>query len=145
MTDPVELARLFAQFGKAFGRRMWCQIEQAGTTPARARLLAALHCPGGCTMGEIGARLGVTPRNVTKLVDGLEAEGLVVREPHPHDRRATLLSLTPRGQIVCKETMLANHAAAAWLFEQLGPPDRQHLTRILRKLLDALEAAGPGG
>ena len=38
--------------------------------------------------------------------------------------------------------MVANHAAAAQLFEQLTPTDRQHLARILRKLVEALHAAG---
>jgi DNA-binding MarR family transcriptional regulator len=138
MTDPQELARLFGQFGKAFGRRMCQEMERAGTTPARARLLGALHCQGGCKMSEIGARLGVTPRNVTKLVDALEREGLVARKPHPHDRRATLLGLTDRGTAVCRESLTANHAAVADLFERLTPRDRQQLARILRKLLDAV-------
>ena len=140
MTDPQELARLFGQFGKAFGRRMCEVMGRAGTTPARARLLGALNFFGSCKMGEIGARLGVTPRNVTKLVDALEAEGLVQRKPHPHDRRATLLSLTDRGAAVCRESLQANHAAAARLFEQLAPRDRRQLARLLRKLLDALSA-----
>lgn len=105
-----------------------------------------LQCAAGaCNMSEVGARLGVTPRNVTKLVDGLEAEGLVAREPHPTDRRATLLRLTGRGRIVCKEGMLANHAAASRLYQGLSEADRQHFARILLKLIDALAGDyGPG-
>jgi DNA-binding MarR family transcriptional regulator len=144
MTDPQELARLVAEFGKAYTRWIWSEMERAGTTPARARLLMALQCRGSCTMGALGSCLGVTPRNVTKLVDGLEGEGLVLREPHPYDRRATLLRLTDKGVLVCKESALANHAAVAHLYEQLGPADRQHLARILRKLLHALGAKGFG-
>ena len=94
-------------------------------------------------MSEIGVRLGVTPRNVTKLVDGLEGEGLLVREPHPHDRRATLLRLTDKGRWVCKESMGVNFDAAARLYDPLSPADRQHLARILRKLLDGLRATEP--
>jgi DNA-binding MarR family transcriptional regulator len=139
MTDPQELAQLVAEFGKAYTRWIWSEMEQAGTTPARARLLAVLQCQGSCKMTEIGTRLDVTPRNVTKLVDGLESEGLVLREPHPHDRRATLLRLTDKGRLVSKESTLANHAAVAHLYEQLAPSDRRQLARILRKLLDVLE------
>ena len=87
MAEPEELARLIAEFGKAYTRLIWQEMERAGTTPARARLLGALHCQGTCKMSEISTRLGVTPRNVTKLVDGLESEGLVKRHPHPDDRR----------------------------------------------------------
>ena len=144
MTDPQELARLVAEFGKAYTRWIWSEMERAGTTPARARLLAALRCHGSCKMSKLGALLAVTPRNVTKLVDGLEAEGLVARKPHPNDRRATLLRLTDKGVLVCKESALANHAAVAHLYEHLGPGDRHHLARILRKLLHALGAKGFG-
>jgi DNA-binding MarR family transcriptional regulator len=137
-----ELARLMAEFGKAYRRRMCAEVAQAGTTPARARLLMALECSGSCKMRELGGQLGVTPRNVTKLVDGLEAEGLVRREGHPRDRRVTLVHLTEEGARVCRESTQANRAAAARLFEQLPPEDRQHLARILRKLLEALDAEG---
>jgi DNA-binding MarR family transcriptional regulator len=138
MIDSQELARLMAEFGKAYTRRIFSEMGRAGTTPARARLLMALQCPGGAKMSEIGVRLGVTPRNVTKLVDGLEGEGLLVREPHPHDRRATLLRLTDKGRWVGKESMGADFATAARLYEQLSPAERQQLARILRKLLEGL-------
>jgi DNA-binding MarR family transcriptional regulator len=144
-TDPQELARLVAEFGKAYTRWIWSEMGRAGTTPARARLLAVLQCQGPSKMSDLGTLLSVTPRNVTKLVDGLEGEGLVARNPHPSDRRATLVSLTDRGTLVGKESALADDAAAAWLYRQLTPADRQHMARLLRKLLDVLCTACPGG
>jgi DNA-binding MarR family transcriptional regulator len=142
MVDAQELARLVAEFGKIYTRRIWTEIGRAGTTPARARLLAVLQCEGARKMSELGTQLGVTPRNITKLVDGLEAEGLVARKAHPSDRRATLVSLTDKGALVGKESALADTAASAWLYKQLAPADRQHLARILRKLLDTLAKSG---
>jgi DNA-binding MarR family transcriptional regulator len=142
MADAQELARLAAEFGKAYARWVLCEVSQAGTTPARARLLMALQCRGRCKMSELGAALDVTARNVTKLVDGLEAEGLVAREPHPSDRRVTLLRLTEKGLLVAKESMLASHEAAGRLYEQLPAADRQHLARILGNLLEALRRKG---
>ncbi len=37
------------------------------------------------------------PRNVTVLLDALEATGFAARHPHPSDRRATLIQLTEKG------------------------------------------------
>lgn len=138
MVEPQELAPLMAEFGRAYTRKIYSEMERAGTTPARARLLMTLQCHGSCKMTDIGGYLDVTPRSVTKLVDGLEQEGLVVREPHPHDRRISMIRLTPQGMRVCKESTLANHAAITSLYEHLNPTDRQHLARILNKLLAAL-------
>ena len=57
-------------------------------------MLGALHfSEGPVIMRNPGEELGVTPRNVTKLVDELEAEDLVRRLPHPSDQRATLVEL----------------------------------------------------
>lgn len=56
------------------------------------------------TQKELSQALRCTPRNVTGLLDALEDSGLVVRRPHPDDRRATLVDLTTRGK----------RASAAW-------------------------------
>ena len=61
MIKPEELAALVADFGKAYSRTIFAEMERAGTTPARARLLMALQCRGTCKMSEIGVQLAVTP------------------------------------------------------------------------------------
>ncbi len=138
MVNPEDLAPLMAEFGKAYSRKIYSEMGRAGTTPARARLLMTLQCSGTCKMADMSGYLSVTPRSVTKLVDGLEAEGLLVREPHPSDRRATLIRLTTKGMQVCKESMLANHATVTEIYEHLSAADRQHLARILKKLTAAI-------
>jgi DNA-binding MarR family transcriptional regulator len=69
------------------------------TTLPRFDLLAQLERePAGLTMGELSQRLMVTGGNVTGVTDQLEAEGMVRRMPHPRDRRATAVQLTPAGR-----------------------------------------------
>jgi DNA-binding MarR family transcriptional regulator len=138
MISPQELAALVAEFGKAYTRKIFTEMGRAGTTPARARLLMTLQCHGASKMADLSAHLDVTPRSVTKLVDGLEAEGLLVREAHPDDRRITMIRITPNGMHVCKESALANHAAVAALYEKLPESDRKQLARILKKMIDLL-------
>lgn len=88
-------------------------------------------------MAEIGADLGVTPRNVTKLVDALESEGLLERSAHPSDRRVTLVSLTSEGAKMAKAGMMRAAEANA-LFDRLSDRDRADLRRVLGRLLDEL-------
>jgi DNA-binding MarR family transcriptional regulator len=73
-------------------------MAERGLTPARGGLIWHLHHQGPLTQRALSQALRVTPRNITGLVDALEADGLVVRAPHPNDRRATLITLTTRGQ-----------------------------------------------
>jgi DNA-binding MarR family transcriptional regulator len=65
---------------------------------ARGRVLWALDASGPVLMRALSQALGISPRTVTGLVDGLEADGWVTRSPHPDDRRATIISLTPAAE-----------------------------------------------
>jgi DNA-binding MarR family transcriptional regulator len=72
--------------------------ERRGLTHARAAVLMALYRDGSLTGVDLAKRFDVTPRNVTALVDALEAQGLVTRQPHPLDRKALLVAPTRAGR-----------------------------------------------
>ena len=55
---------------------------------------------GSLPLGKIGQRLQVHPTSVTNTIDRLEAQGLVLRVPHPTDRRTTLAEITDAGRAV---------------------------------------------
>jgi DNA-binding MarR family transcriptional regulator len=75
------------------------RLEPVGTTPGQFRMLRFLaRCEAPCRLGAVATALGVAPRSVTSKVDDAEKAGLVRRIPDPHDRRATLVELTPQGR-----------------------------------------------
>lgn len=91
------------------------------TTLPRFDLLAQLERhPDGLTMRELSHRLMVTGGNVTGITDQLEAEGLVVRETHPTDRRSYTVRLTPNGKRQFKR-MAAVHEG--WIVELMAGLD----------------------
>ncbi|GAB4583900.1 MarR family winged helix-turn-helix transcriptional regulator [Nocardia sp. IFM 10818] len=53
--------------------------------------------PDGATVGEIAEHLGVTKQAASQLVEELVKKGYAERNPHPHDARARLITLTERG------------------------------------------------
>jgi len=86
------------------------ELERRGLTTARTHLLWVLFHGGPATQVQLAEAIGVTPRNVTALVDALEATDFARRQPHPTDRRAVLVHLTERGLSIM-ETMDAEHTA----------------------------------
>src|SRR3954447_15720753 len=66
-------------------------VATTGESVARLRLLYELHCNGPRKMADLAHSRGVTPRNITALVDALEGEGRVRRVAHPTDRRVTIV------------------------------------------------------
>jgi DNA-binding MarR family transcriptional regulator len=101
---------------------------------ARFEMLALLSFTRESTlpMASASARLQVHPTSVTNTVNRLERDGLVSRNPHPTDGRATLVVLTDAGR------ELVAHAATALnnsVFEQPGltEEDVTGLVRILAR------------
>jgi DNA-binding MarR family transcriptional regulator len=72
-------------------------LARDGLTGSRVRVLWELRHRGPTTQRVLADALGVRARTVTGLVDGLAATGFVTREPHPTDRRATLVTFTELG------------------------------------------------
>jgi DNA-binding MarR family transcriptional regulator len=118
------------------------RLRDRGLTYARIRLIGALHCGGPQIMSSISEELGVTRRNVTALVDALEEEGLVRRQPHPTDRRATVIELTEEGERTAGANYDEHREAVAELFGELSEEDQRDLIRVLGRLRDALRREG---
>lgn len=75
----------------------WCEKE--GLSENRLGILFMLsHAGEGVPLGALAARLQVSPRNVTGLIDHLERDGMVDRVPDPADRRSVLAQLTELGR-----------------------------------------------
>lgn len=73
-------------------------IGEIGLTPNDARALQSLTTQPGRTMGSLAEEWKCDASTATWIVDRLEKRGLAQRRPHPGDRRARLVVLTPRGQ-----------------------------------------------
>ena len=90
-----------------------------GLTPSRAPMLWHLGQHGPTTQRVLADALGVAPRTVTGLVDSLEETGFVTREPHPSDRRATLVTLTAKGRRLVARWQRGQGEFADLLFGQM--------------------------
>ena len=110
------------------------------TTLPRFDLMAQLERhAGGLKMNELSQRLMVTGGNVTGITDQLEAEGLVVRESDPADRRAFTVKLTPAGRRAFARMAEAHEQWVVRLFSGLGAAEKDQVYRLLAKLKLSLE------
>ncbi len=110
------------------------------TTLPRFDLMAQLERhAAGLKMNELSQRLMVTGGNVTGITDQLEAEGLVVRESDPADRRAFTVKLTPAGRRAFVRMAEAHEHWVVGLFSGLAAAEKDHVYRLLAKLKLSLE------
>jgi len=113
-------------------------LQRRGLTRSRAHLVWELHYRGPSTQQTLAKALRVTPRAITGLVDALVESGFVTREPHPDDRRATLVTFTKLGQKTATALERDHIEFARKLFSDL--PDTTYLgfARGLDTVLDRL-------
>jgi DNA-binding MarR family transcriptional regulator len=75
---------------------------------------------------------------VTGLVDALEADGWVTRTPHPDDRRATIISITPSAESVLSTLRSSYEGLAHDLLAGIDPADLARCQSVLGAIHDRL-------
>jgi DNA-binding MarR family transcriptional regulator len=108
--------------------------DSYGFTRTQWRVMANLGKFGAMTARDICAVSHIEKTKVSRAVAALEQSEMLLRTPSETDRRAEVLSLTPRGQ-----TTFARLGQLAIGFDhdlraQLGPDEAALLAAILRRL-----------
>ena len=134
---PVAAQEAWSLLGKLFWQmrpRMLGVATEFGLTPPQMFALRALDPGQPVPMRELAAQLHCDSSNVTGLVDGLAAQGLVERRETEHDRRVRMLVITERGADV-RERMQAAVLILPPELAALSAADQQTLRDILRRAL----------
>ena len=112
--------------------------REYGLGVARGRVLWALHESGPVVMRALSQALGVSPRTVTGLIDGLEADGWVTRSPHPTDRRATIITPTPVAETALVRLTLSYRGLTRDLLADQPGEQLREVLRVLDVVQDRL-------
>lgn len=105
------------------------------TTLPRFDLMAQLErVPAGLKMSELSQRLMVTGGNVTGVTDGLEKEGLVVREVDATDRRVYRVKLTAQGARQFRRMAAEHEQWQIGFFSVLSSKQKKQLLELLGEL-----------
>ena len=114
-------------------QRLDAILRPHGLTFARyeALVLLTFSSRGSLPLGKMGERLQVHPTSVTSIVRRLEADGHLVRRPHPDDRRAVLAEITDSGRAVV-EAATAELVGADFGLGVLDDEGLRDLSELLR-------------
>jgi DNA-binding MarR family transcriptional regulator len=107
--------------------------------PASAAALATLVRSGAMRLGELADVEGVTPAALSRVVAGLERDGLVQRRADPADRRSVFVDATPAGRTAISELLAGRAALLAQRIGTLSPADRAALldgVAVLEQLVE---------
>lgn len=86
------------------------------------------------TQRELAQMLSLDPSQIVSLVDDLEANGLILREQDPRDRRQKVISATPDGIKLLKEARKRTQQAQAESLAPLSPEEQVVFREMMVRL-----------
>jgi MarR family transcriptional regulator, transcriptional regulator for hemolysin len=105
-----------------------------GMTRAQLIILARLELQPELSQNELAALAEVAPMTIARLIDRLEARGLVKRCPDPQDRRIWRLRLTPAAAPLLREINRFRAKLHSALTKEVDPAVLKTMTRGLRQM-----------
>jgi len=133
IASPVAVVDLAPRLRSAVTRlnRRLRSSSLGGISPGQASALAMIERLGAPALSELAAAEQVRPPSMTRLVDALEAEGLVLRRVDDVDRRCQRVTLTSAGR---RALATIRSRKTAFLEERLGSLSATELDAIGRAL-----------
>jgi DNA-binding MarR family transcriptional regulator len=141
-----EFAAAWEGFFRAVRRakgRASAQPSAHGLSLAQYDLLAPLSGGGAQTIRALAEAAGVAAPTATRMLDGLDRDGLVTRTPSATDRRCVTVDLTAKGRAALEHTHASIVDARARVAGSLSPDDREQAARLLRRLAVVIEEQLP--
>ncbi|MFD8607582.1 MarR family winged helix-turn-helix transcriptional regulator [Streptomyces sp. NPDC059631] len=117
--------------------------QEAGLTDTQTDALWRLSRGREMTARRLADLLRCDASTATSMIDRLEKRGLVRRVPHPTDRRAKLIQLTPEGCAL--RDRVIRHTTEYSPFARLDHESRLRLHTLLREVIDGPHPTGQAG
>ena len=122
-------------------RQLRKEDDASGISAPRLSALSVVVFGGPLTLGQLATAEQVKPPTMTRIVTGLERDGLVRRMGDARDKRLTKIHATPKGQKVLAAGRARRVELLASAVDRLGAKELAELGRgaqLLRKVIDSM-------
>jgi MarR family transcriptional regulator for hemolysin len=116
---------------RAYERAMQQQLVPTGITHRQCQVLACLAHEGILSQVELADRLDIEPPTLVRILDRMERDGLLAREPSDTDRRVKLIRVLPKAKPVWKKIVQCAERVRGQACRNLSVEQRQTLQELL--------------
>lgn len=135
MNDFLGSAQIFAlAMGQVIEEELWREAADNQLTVSQLKLLKLINLPGGHTISEVAAFMGVSKAAASKAADKLTRRMLLRRAEGEDDRRAIYLSVTGAGIRLLDAYNTATRKKLAEVFGQFSREELQQVVELLNRL-----------
>lgn len=133
--------RLINDINVAYVRLFAHKAARVGLTRPQWHVLGGIRRQDGITQSELAGAIAMGKSPLGKVVDKLEAEGLIERRPDPNDRRANRLHLTEKAGPLMEPAAEVVEQLEQLAFDGLNDDQAEHLIDLLTDMRARMEAA----
>ncbi|PCI48706.1 MAG: hypothetical protein COB49_05675 [Alphaproteobacteria bacterium] len=106
---------------------------------SRWRVLCALHARNGRNMSELCAFTMMEQSSVSRVIDSMEKEKLVVRKLRKKDNRYVLVHLTKKGNEIFRRASVPAFSREDRALKDFSDDSRQQLLSLLNRILENIQ------
>jgi MarR family transcriptional regulator for hemolysin len=121
-------------------RRAHAKLVGLGLSPGAYNLLRALGNRDNMTITDLRKALRVESATVSNLLVRMERDGLVQKDPSPHDKRASLLKATPHATALMRQADQLMALEASDMTHRLTDGEQIQLISLLERVLKNLSS-----
>jgi MarR family transcriptional regulator, transcriptional regulator for hemolysin len=141
---------LFKEVSRRYVNRFEVRAAEIPLNLAQAKALVRLEKNEGVSQARLAELAEVDPMTMVRILDRMEAEGLLERRPDPADRRARCLYLTAKAKPILNEIWRLSEQIRAEIFAGVSDEERDRFMGVLERLyanisqLEGLAPSDPG-
>jgi DNA-binding MarR family transcriptional regulator len=128
------LGFLLHDVARLLKKRFEQNSRESGLTRSQWQVLTYLAQNEGINQARLAELIEIEPITLGRIVDKLEAMGLIERQPHPTDRRRWLLHLMPAARARLQQARDYDDVTRSEAMAGVSEADRQHLLKTLQAL-----------
>ena len=137
----ISTSDLLRETARLFTRSQRAVAECCGATSTQCHVLVELSSAGPLSQSELGNRLVLEKSWVSRAIDAMAVQGLVVKKKNPDDARSWQVSLTAKGRRTANDLNLSLNAHTEQILHRLSASERKQLEATLSTLVVALRDA----
>ncbi|ACZ62518.1 MarR family winged helix-turn-helix transcriptional regulator [Dehalococcoides sp. THU3] len=134
--DIIALESQMGQTILPYAMNSWCKLD---VPLAQMKSLFIIMGKGETNLSALAQGLGVTPGDVTGIVERLVEQGLVIRKPGAEDRRVTWLSATDKGRELVTNLVESKSEHMADILEHMSLDGLESLRKGLQELISSIK------
>lgn len=127
---------LAGQLAKAFTRSLQARAAALGFSPGQLPVLIELWAEDGLTQKQLLDRIGIEQATMANTLARMQRDGLIERRPHPSDRRAQLVFLTPKARELEEQAVQTARESDDALFKGFRRFERELLMEYIRMIIE---------